>query len=279
MKKIIKPISLLIAVAYLIPLYFVIVNGFKSKQQLMENPLAIGLDPNVSPFYYHIGGAEQINFLHVTFNSIFVTVISVALILLAASLCAWTLARNPGKVSNFIMAIMIASMLLPFQVIMVPLVNVTSFIDGLTPAFMNLTDSLIGLCIVYIGLGVPLATVIMHSFIKSIPYELEESAMIDGYSKFQVYTKVVLPLIKPSLITVAIMDVLWIWNDYLFPSLMVKSLGNMTIPLASYAFFGQFNIQWNYAMAILTITMIPVIIFFFVAQKHMIKGITAGAIK
>ncbi len=279
MKKIIKPISLIIAVGYLIPLYFVVVNGFKSKQQLMENPLAIGFDPSVSPFYYHIGGAEQINFLHVTFNSIFVTVVSVALILFVSSLCAWTLARNPGKKSNIIMAMMIASMLLPFQVIMVPLVNVTSFIDGLTPSFLNLTDSLIGMCIVYIGLGVPLATVIMHSFIKSIPYELEESAMIDGYSKFQVYTKVVIPLIKPSLLTVAIMDVLWIWNDYLFPSLMVKSLGNMTIPLASYAFFGQFNIQWNYAMAILTITIIPVIIFFFLAQKHMIKGITAGAIK
>lgn len=279
MKKIIKPISLLVAFMYLMPLYFVIVNGFKSKQQLMANPLSIGFDSSVSPFYYHIGGAEQINFLHVTLNSIFVTVISVVLILLAASLCAWTLARNPGKVSNLIMAIMIASMLLPFQVIMVPLVKVTSFIDGLTPVFMNLTDSLVGLCIVYIGLGVPLATVIMHSFIKSIPYELEESAMIDGYSKFQVYRKVVLPLIKPSLLTVAIMDVLWIWNDYLFPSLMVKSLENMTIPLASYAFFGQFNIQWNYAMAILTITMIPVIIFFFAAQKHMIKGITSGAIK
>lgn len=279
MKKLIKPFSMVIAVMYLIPLYFVVVNGFKSKQQLMENPLSIGFDPSVSPFYYHIGGAEQINFLHVTFNSIFVTVISVVLILFVASLCAWTLARNPGKVSNLIMAIMIASMLLPFQVIMIPLVNVTSFIDGLTPAFLNLTDSLIGMCIVYIGLGVPLATVIMHSFIKSIPYELEESAMIDGYTKIQVYTKVVLPLIKPALLTVAIMDVLWIWNDYLFPSLMVKSLGNMTIPLASYAFFGQFNIQWNYAMAILTITIIPVIIFFFAAQKHMVKGITSGAIK
>lgn len=279
MKKIIKVISLIVAVLYLVPLYFVIVNGFKSKQQLMENPLSISFDPNVSPFYYHLGGAEQIDFLKVAFNSIFVTVVAVGLILIVSSLCAWTLARNPGKKSNMIMAAMIASMLLPFQVIMVPLVTVTNTIDSLTPSFMNITDSLWGMCFVYIGLGVPLATVILHSFIKSIPYELEESAMIDGYTKFQVYRKIVLPLIKPSLLTVAIMDVLWIWNDYLFPSIMIKSNSNLTIPLASYAFFGQFNIQWNYAMAILTITIIPVIIFFFIAQKQMIKGITAGAIK
>lgn len=194
-------------------------------------------------------------------------------------MCAWTLARNPGKISNIIIGIMIASMLLPFQVIMVPLLNVTNTLDGLTPDFLNITDSLIGMCVVYIGLGVPLATVILHSFIKSIPYELEESAMIDGYSKFQVFTKVVLPLVRPALLTVAIMEVLWIWNDYLFPSIMIKSNALLTLPLASYTFFGQFNIQWNYAMAILILTIIPVVIFFFLAQKQMIKGITSGAIK
>ena len=136
-----------------------------------------------------------------------------------------------------------------------------------------------GLVYMYIGFGASMAVFLYHGFVKSIPVSLEEAATIDGCSRFGVFWKIVFPMLKPTTMTVIILDVIWIWNDYLLPSLVLSSKANRTIPLSTFSFFGQFTIQWNMAMAGLTLTIIPVVIFYLCAQKYIIKGVAAGAVK
>ena len=144
---------------------------------------------------------------------------------------------------------------------------------------IQMLDNKLGLVYMYIGFGASMAVFLYHGFVKSIPVSLEEAATIDGCTKFGVFWKIVFPMLKPTTMTVIILDVIWIWNDYLLPSLVLSSKANRTIPLSTFSFFGQFTIQWNMAMAALTLTIIPVVIFYLCAQKYIIKGVAAGAVK
>lgn len=144
---------------------------------------------------------------------------------------------------------------------------------------LKMLDSHAGLIYMYIGFGASMAVFLYHGFISSIPIALEEAATIDGCTKWGVFWRIVFPMLKPTTITVIILDVIWIWNDYLLPSLVITSKDLRTIPLSTFTFFGQFTIQWNLAMAGLTLTIIPVIIFYLCAQKYIIKGVAAGAVK
>ena len=141
-------------------------------------------------------------------------------------------------------------------------------------------DSIGGLIFMYIGAGAGMGVFLYHGFVKaSVPVSLEEAAIIDGCSTWRVFWQIVFPILKPITVTVMILDVIWIWNDYLLPSLTLTSNNNKTIPLAMSLFFGQYNIEWNMAMAALTFTIVPVIIFYLLCQKHIIKGVAAGAVK
>ncbi len=267
-------ILICVCCAYLFPIYIIVVNAFKNRAELYENVLAF---PSTFSFQYFAEAMDKMEFLNALKNSLIVTLISIAIIIVLASMCAWMLARTDNKISKIIFMTFVATMLIPFQTLMMPLMQVLSF--GRDKLHLPVVDSLGGLIFCYIGFGASMSVFLFHGFVKSVPIALEEAATIDGCSKMGVFWKIVFPMLKPVTMTVIILDVIWIWNDYLLPSLVLSSRGNRTIPLSTANFFGQFTIQWNLAMAGLTLTIIPVIIFYLCAQKYIVKGVAAGAVK
>lgn len=265
---------ILLAIFWLFPVYIVFVNSFKNRSELYESILAL---PQSFNFEYYAKAIKKMNFLHALGNSLFVTVISIIFIVIFASMTAWMLVRTSNLLSTIIFNIFIATMLIPFQTLMMPLMQEMGWIRD--TLHIPMMDNMWGLIYMYIGFGASMAVFLYHGFVKSIPVSLEEAATIDGCTRFGVFWKIVFPMLKPTTMTVIILDVIWIWNDYLLPSLVLSSKANRTIPLSTFSFFGQFTIQWNMAMAGLMLTIIPVVIFYLCAQKYIIKGVAAGAVK
>ncbi|MCM3476852.1 carbohydrate ABC transporter permease [Caldibacillus thermoamylovorans] len=273
--KVIKEILLLIvAIFYLSPIYIMLVNSFKNRQELYENVLAL---PKDFSFQYYIAAIEKMNFLNAFGNSLFITVVSVIFIVILSSMTAWMLARTNNRISKIIFMTFIATMLIPFQTIMMPLMQEMNWIMKTTGIPMLNTRG--GLIFMNIGFNTSMAVFLYHGFIKSIPLSLEEAAMIDGASKFGIFWRIIFPMLKPITVTVMILNVISIWNDYLLPSLVLTQKELRTIPLSTFYFFGDFTIQWNQAMAGLVLTIIPVVVFYVFAQKYIIKGIAEGAVK
>lgn len=267
-------ILICVCLAYLFPIYIIVVNAFKTRAELYENVLAF---PKTFSFQYFAKAMDKMEFLNALKNSLIVTLISIAIIVVLASMCAWMLARTDNKLSKFIFMLFVATMLIPFQTLMMPMMQTLTFFND--KLHLPVIDSLGGVIFCYIGFGASMSVFLFHGFVKSVPVALEEAATIDGCSKFGVFWRIVFPMLKPVTMTVIILDVIWIWNDYLLPSLVLTSKANRTIPLSTANFFGQFTIQWNLAMAGLTLTIIPVIIFYLCAQKYIVKGVAAGAVK
>lgn len=265
---------MVLGIVYLSPVYIVIVNSFKSRSELYENILAL---PTNFSFEYYAEAMKKMEFLNAFKNSLIVTVISIVCLIVLASMTAWMLVRVPNRLSKILFNVFVATMLIPFQTLMMPLMQEMGWIRDTLK--IPMTDTLGGLIFMCIGFGASMAVFLYHGFVKSIPISLEEAATLDGCNKFGVFWKIVFPMLKPTTITVMILDVIWIWNDYLLPSLALSSKANRTIPLSTASFFGQFTIQWNMAMAGLTLTIIPVIIFYLFAQKYIIKGVASGAVK
>lgn len=261
-------VSLGLFFLYFFPFILVLINSFKERIDIVTNPLAL---PSKLSFHNYIDAFETMNFMPALWNSLLITVLSVILILLFSSLLAYFLVRWKWKMNGIIFMLLIASMIIPFQALMIPFVSIFGSIGILNSKWM--------LIFCYLGFGLSLATFMYHGFIKQIPVELEEAAIIDGASKFQVFSKVVLPMLKPITSTIAILDVLWIWNDFLLPSLVLVDEGSRTIPLSTFYFFGQYTSNYGAAMAGLILAIIPVVIFFIILQKQIIKGVIDGAIK
>lgn len=265
---------ILICIAYLFPIYIVVVNSFKNRQELYENMLAL---PENFTMEYFSKAMEKMNFLHAIGNSLFVTIVSIAIIVVLASMTAWMFVRTNNKFSRFLFMTFVATMIIPFQTIMMPLMQVMGWVrDTLHIPMLNTPG---GLIYMNVGFGTGMAVFLYHGFVKSIPVSLEEAATIDGCNKLTVFWKIVFPMLKPTTATVMILDVIWIWNDYLLPSLVLSSKALRTIPLSTASFFGQFTIEWNLAMAGLMLTITPVIVFYLCAQKFIVKGVAAGAVK
>lgn len=274
-KKIILNVCIvLVCGLYLFPIYIVIVNSFKNRAELYEDILAL---PSKISFEYYQEAMKKMDFLKAFSNSLIITLVSILFLVVLSSMTAWMLVRVNNILSKIIFNVLVATMLIPFQTLMMPLMQEMGWIrDNL---HIQLLDSLPGLIFMNIGFGASMAVFLYHGFVKSIPVSLEEAAQIDGCNKWGIFWKIVFPMLKPTTVTVMILDVIWIWNDYLLPSLVLSSKANRTIPLSTASFSGQFTIQWNMAMAGLTLTIIPVIIFYLCAQKYIIKGVAAGAVK
>lgn len=262
------------ALLFLSPVYIMFVNSFKTRGEMYENVLAL---PEEFSFQYYIGAMERMRFMTAFTNSLIITITSVIFIVVLASMTAWMLARTDNWISRVIFMTFIATMLIPFQTIMMPLLQFMDTIMKTTGLPMINTRG--GLIFMHIGFNSSMAVFLYHGFVKSIPKSLEEAATIDGCSKFGVFWRIVFPMLKPITVTVIILNVIQIWNDFLLPSLVLTSTGLRTIPLSTFYFFGEFTIQWNMAMAGLTLTIIPVVIFYLFAQRHIIKGIGEGAVK
>jgi raffinose/stachyose/melibiose transport system permease protein len=265
---------ILLCLLYLSPIYIVLVNSFKNRAELYEDVLAL---PATFSFQYYINAMSRMNFLSALGNSFVVTLFSIVFITIFASMTAWMLVRSGNSLSRIIFMVFVATMLIPFQTLMMPLMQEMSAIKRTLG--IPMVDSLGALVFMNIGFGAALAVFLYHGFVKSIPKSLEEAAVIDGCNTLRVFWNIVFPMLKPVTVTVMVLDVIWIWNDYLLPSLVLTSKANRTIPLSTASFFGEFTIQWNMAMAGLMLTIIPVVVFYLFSQKYIIKGVAAGAVK
>ncbi|WP_044748457.1 carbohydrate ABC transporter permease [Bacillus alveayuensis] len=261
-------IGIVLGIIFLIPFYFVLINSFKSFAEILIDAAAW---PKEFLFNNYVKVWDILNFPKAFWNSLVITVISIAGIVVITSMAAWKMVRTPGKFSKILFIFFVSAMVIPFQTVMIPLMK----LGGL----LGLTNSIPGLIIMYFGFGVPLSLFLYHGFVKTIPYEIEEAARIDGCSQFGVFWRIVFPLLKPITVTVVILNTLWIWNDYLLPLLVLQDAELRTIPLAASAFFAQYTKQWDMGLAALVLGVTPIIIFFLFLQKHIINGIASGSIK
>jgi raffinose/stachyose/melibiose transport system permease protein len=260
--------AILLGLVFLVPFYYLITNSLKPFAEILTNTSAL---PKVLMLDNYVNAFERLDYLKVFSNSLIITVLSNVVLIVFCSMAAYMLVRTKKKISNVIFMIFVAAMIIPFQSIMIPLLK--------TAGNLGLLNSIWGLVIMYLGFGSGMTIFLFHGFIKGIPVELEEAAIIDGCSRFGVFWRIVFPLLKPITVTIVILNSLWIWNDYLLPSLVLQDPGLRTIPLATFFFFGQYTKQWDLALAALVLGIIPLLIFFFSMQRHIIKGITSGSIK
>ena len=259
-------VLLALSVLFLVPIIIVIINSFKSRIYISSQPLKL---PNAETFVAlenYINGVTSSDFFSAFLRSLFITVVSVILIVLFASMAAWYIVRSNSKITKGIYYMLVFSMIVPFQMVMYTMTYVTNRAN---------LDNLFGITFVYLGFGAGLSV-----FIKSIPLEIEEAAMIDGASPIQAFFTVVFPMLKPTAITVAILNTMWIWNDYLLPYLVLGS-DKKTIPVAiQLAMQGAYgSTDYGGFMAMLVLAIVPIIIFYIFCQKYIIKGVVAGAVK
>lgn len=258
----------LLFILYIIPFFFVLTNSLKSRTEIISNPIKM---PSALNFDNYAQAYEKMNFLSAISNSTFITLLSVLLIVFFSAMTSYYFVRVRTRFNSFMFILMVTSMIIPFQGIMIPLVNIYGKLDML--------DSRLTLIFMYLGFGTSLAVFMYHGFIKNIPLSLEEAAMIDGATRFRTFLLIVLPLLKPITMTIVTLDVLWIWNDFLLPSLVLQSGFKRTLPLSTYFFFGTYTVDYGLLMAGLMLTIIPIIIMYVFLQKHIIAGVMQGSIK
>lgn len=273
-ETILSILILALGLCFLFPLYIMFINSVKNRAELYMSPVAF---PGTFLWDNYVEAAVKMDFVRAFGNSLLITVVSVVFIIVFSAMCAWMIARKGGRLSRLIYFTFVATMLIPFQTLMMPLVQMMKWTK--MTLGIQVLNTYKGIVFMYIGFGMSLAVFLFHGFVKSIPVSLEEAATLDGCGRFGVFWRIVFPMLKPTTVTVVILDIIWIWNDYLLPSLVLNNKALRTIPLSTSSFFGVFTIQWNQAMAGLTMAIIPVVIFYFCAQKYIIKGVAAGAVK
>ncbi|MBQ3032527.1 MAG: carbohydrate ABC transporter permease [Anaerotignum sp.] len=267
----------IICVLYMYPIVMVVLNSLKKETAIttattFDVPTAetfAGLSNYVSAL-----GAQ--GFLQSFIYSAFITVSSVALILLCCSMCAWYITRVNSKLSKLIYLLCAFSMVVPFQMVMFTLSQTADSLN----IFGLRVNTHWTICFIYLGFGAGLAVFMFSGFVKSIPLELEEAAMIDGCNPLQTYFKVVFPLLKPTMISVGVLETMWVWNDYLLPTLVLDIKKYRTIPMLIQYFRGSYGrVEMGPMMACIVMTVLPVVIIYLLGQKHIIKGVLAGAVK
>ncbi|ADM72475.1 MULTISPECIES: carbohydrate ABC transporter permease [Paenibacillus] len=260
---------IVLSLLFLYPLFLAINNSFKSFAEVMTDVIALPKQLSLDNYVYVW---KFIDYPRLFLNNTIITVVGLAGIVLISSIAAYKLARTKSKWSSVIYMLCIMPMLIPFQSIMLTVLRLAKD--------LNLADSTWGLGLLYWGFGAPLAVFIYHGFVKGIPAEIDESAKIDGASGFRLFFSVIFPLLKSVTATIVIIDVMWIWNDFLLPLLMVNgSPSTKTLTLAAYTFVGQYTSDWQYAMTAMVMAVLPSIIVFIFLQKYIVKGVVAGAVK
>ena len=256
-----------LALAYVMPFFLVFLNSFKTKYEIVENPLSLPVEFTWENFSQAL---EKMKFFTSLTNSVIITTISVGGLILVSSMLAYYLSRTKNKFTKITFLILVSSMIVPFQALMIP------FIAIFAP-FVSLNNQ-VALIFFYMGFGVALSTFLYHGFISNIPTELDEAAAIDGASDFTIFWKIIFPMLRPVTATVAIINALWIWNDFLLP-VLVLTPETATLPLSTYGFYGQYETEYGQAMAGLLLAVLPIIIFYLILQKQFISGISSGAVK
>ena len=261
----------IISILWLFPIALVVINSFKKKAYISRKPFAIPTDKMFVGLDNYINGIKKTGFVEAFGWTLLITVGSVAAIILCTSMCAWYISRVKNAGTTTIYYRCLFSMIVPFQMVMFPLSKIADMLKLNTPW---------GLIVVYLGFGAGLAVFMFTGFVKSIPLEIEEAAMIDGCTPIQTFFNVVLPIMKPTCVTVAILQAMWIWNDYLLPYLILDLKRFKTISIAvQYLKGGYGSVDMGAMMGVLVLAIIPIIVFYLVCQKYIIEGVVAGAVK
>ena len=257
---------------FISPFLLVVINVFKTKADITSNPLALigkhGFTVKNFP-----EAMRKMDFWKVFFNSLCITVFSTVLTIIFSAMAGFVIVRNKWIACTALFSLMIASMVIPFQVLMVPLVSVYGGIFGVL-------NHRLTLILLHVGFSVSMATFMFHGAIHTkIPLELEEAAFLDGCSRWQTFWKIVFPLLTPTIATVAIIDAMAFWNDYLLPSLVLQKKELYTIPIATQSFYGTYSTDIGLVMAALLLAMLPILILYVFLQRYIVKGVTSGAVK
>ena len=275
----------IISILWIAPILIVILNSFKRKAFIFRYPFgissskitdgwsefAVGVKRMFCGFLNYQNGVKTTNFFSCFGNSLFITVGAVLLIVLCCSMCAWYIVRVKTKGTKIMYTLCLFSMIVPFQMVMFTLSKFANMLHLSNP---------LGIIIVYLGFGAGLAVFMFTGFVKSISLEIEEAAMIDGCTPLQTFFLVVFPILKPTTVTVAILEAMWVWNDYLLPSLVLNINKYKTIPIAvQYLKQSHGQIDWGAMMAVLVLAILPIVIFYIACQKYIIEGVLAGAVK
>lgn len=262
-------VIVLLACLYIYPVFLMVCNSLKPFKEILTNVLALPSHLEWANYSYVI---EKMEYFRLFFNNVVITLLGILGIVAFSSMAAYILDRRQTRVTKALHTFIITPMLIPFQTIMITLLKFMNII--------HLNGTTWGLGIQYWGFGIPMATFIYFNFMKSIPSEIDESAMIDGATTFQTYVRIIFPLLKTVTATVVVLDVMWIWNDFLLPLLMVNSSpSSKTLVLAAYNFVGSLNTKWHYALAAMVLAILPSVIVFVFLQRYIVDGVVAGAIK
>lgn len=260
----------IIAIAFLAPIAIVLINSFKGQFYISDQPFKLPDAETWAGIKNYVNGIGKIGFIKAFYYSFTITVPSVITLILFTSMTAWYITRVKGRLSQAIYYVIVASMIVPFQMVMFTMSKMANILS---------LDNPIGIIVIYWGFGAGLSVFMFSGFVKSIPLEIEESATIDGCNPVQLFFGIVLPVLKPISITVSILNAMWIWNDYLLPYLVIGNTYR-TIPIAvQYLQGGYGSRDMGALMAMLILAIIPIIIFYMLCQKHIIKGVVAGAVK
>lgn len=261
-------VMIVIALIFLAPFYFLAVNSVKSFGEILSDAASW---PEKFMWSNFSRTWELARFSEAFVNSIVITVSSVLLIALFSAMASYRMVRSNTKFNRLLFLAFVAAMVVPFQTIMIPVLRVVNT--------LGVNNSMLGLLMTNLGLSVPMAIFLFHGFIKSVPLEIEEAATVDGCNPFTVFFRIVLPLLKPMLMTIIVLNALGIWNDYLLPSLILQKPELRTIPLATFSFFGQYTKQWDLALPALVFGIAPIIAFYLLMQRYIVEGIAAGSVK
>ncbi len=260
--------ALFFLVAMIFPFGLILLNAFKSRMEIIENPLAL---PSAWALDNFITAWKTMGFHVILGNTMYITGLSQIVLIVFSAMLAYMLVRWNWKINKMIFLALVCAMIIPFQSLMIPFVSIFGK--------LGMMNSRTAMVFFYLGFGMPMTTFMYHGFIKGISKEMEEAAMIDGCSNFSCFWRVVFPNLKPISITILIINILWIWNDFLLPSLVLIQEKTRTIPLSTFYFFGEYTAEFGLAMAALIMSVLPVIVIYLFLQKYIIAGVMDGAIK
>lgn len=259
---------LLLCAVFFIPLYYLLVNTFKPAQVASQSPLSLPGKNFTWDLYRE--ALSSINFWSSLRNSLVITVISVTIIIIIGSMAAYAIVRRKNIVTKILFFYFLVGFMVPAQTTLIPLFNLMSF--------LHLQNSILGMIVLYTS-WCNFALFMYQGFINNVPKDLEEAALIDGASVWKMYWRIAFPLLKPVTTTIIIFDVMWIWNDFMLPYLFISSSNNFTLIMEVYKGVGQFSNNWTVMLCTMVIVLIPIVVFYLLMQKHIIAGITSGAVK
>lgn len=264
---------IILFIAYMFPFIMVVINSLKQKRDIIKSPFSWLFTIKGLSFDNFEKAFTQMDFLNAFKNSLIVTVSATVLVTILAAMLAYYIVRNNNIVSKITFALMVASMIIPFQAIMIPLVSIYG-------GTLNILNHRVTLIFMHTGFAMAMSVFMFHGFIRgNVPIALEEAAYIDGCTHSQTFFKIVLPLLKPIISTMVILNSLAFWNDYLLPSLVLTDKKLLTLPLSTYSFYGTYSADYGTIMAGLLLCVLPILILYVILQKQIIGGVVAGAVK